>query len=551
MTPDDLNSTESDIVQSHSVFMLHLQTLCLDDSVAPLNLPRKTVVGSVTAFGIAHGVADAGSFLITPPEKFSTLAPALRNRLWRIWQYLEATGQEDVVVSWPEMFRFLRENQLLSKTLPTKPIDVPVDIPTSSSEEANEPMKTNASFGKEFVTQTDWSQPIQYPLSRRILLLLLSVCTTTVYFHGMASQSVPFFSDDLMNGNSTGHYGSMTSTEKLKKSHMECLEALCEVSETINFECEVNPAGTSAHMIQPQEPDFMYDVPIPKACQKVFELAIGKETYNDFINSVHTSLNVVTFSLVHFLDTNGWTKKYSEEVQKGAIVQVVPDQCALRYMRNHRGDQLKQGTIDFKTTWLAPFGSSKPGEIVNFNASNLMCYKNLEGRIDTQYWSEMYNNLLDNRSRWLGVAVFCCAAMFETGRAIFYMIRLLPLTFCLVYRPGAGDDIKFGTVWKIVVSLFSIVQLYIDNQHLLVCLLAGASMMLYQNTKAAIELGFLYALSLLEGWAPMQMVSSALLPLDSLLGYFIPSSGLVWKLAMVYMVYMTIEMPKRRKTSYR
>lgn len=402
-------------------------------------------------------------------------------------------------------------------------------------------------------TQTDWSQNIYSPGLRSILLLVLVVANESWFSYTHFVQTLPLFQSE-----------SKITNEEWRSSHHACMQAICQISRQISFDCKVDEAGDAAHMTildgNGQEPlPFASEISIPQECFQAVELAAGRAGFELLDSQAKASFQVETINLLHYYEKPELLDEQSGK--KKAIFQLLPGQCAV-------WDILQQGWYEFfgdgngdppPPIPLIDFSAVEPNQVVHVDTSDFICFEREKFHDDGSFmfWSKLYAMALEYRyqASWLILVAF--SASLEFMHAVSAMIRLLPLTLCIVglsSDDGQGDRfiIVFRQAWKVWRSLFllCIVALTVsDSEHIyLVCALAAISM-LYNNSKAAMEWGFLHLLAylptdLLESFPLYEMIYDAI---DDMLDIFVPTHHVVWKLAVFYMIYSSFPQLSKRK----
>lgn len=385
---------------------------------------------------------------------------------------------------------------------------------------------------RELCTQTDWSQRIHYPGYRAILLLFIVTLNKTWINYKFLCEKVPLFYTDER----------MLTTAQWKESKLACLDALCDISDTIHFDCKVHETGDSAHMLAldestPQELPFESEIPIPSECVELATLMIGSE------NIQSEMFETDTINLFYY-DQNQLQPQQHDDKKK-AIFQLLPGQCSIWtiFQQNwYQWADHAEGNppppfpaIDYK--------SVAPGQVVHIKASHLLCYKSHVYQQHKDFWRNSYEVFMEFRWHIACCIAFavCCAVV---GMISFgTMIHVVPLTFCLV-RMIADDERggnRFWRVWKVLFGLcilnFAIRE---SDQTYFVCILAGGSMLFYNNSKAAMELSFLHILVYAPEWEyiPVEIhwLPGSILKIMGAL--FLPGPGLLWKCVTAYMIYM-------------
>jgi hypothetical protein len=423
----------------------------------------------------------------------------------------------------------------------------------NSRDNANRKEAPSPSFLCELCTQTDWSKGIRYPGYRAILLLLIVALNETWVSYTSFCQTVPFFSSSLPknDGNPEALSSSMTTAE-WRRSHQACLDAICDISDKIQFDCRVDETGDTAHMLILDADDdsaqlpFESEIPIPKECIDASNLILGTRNLaelKEFIQSHMFEAEIINF--FHYYQNPGLIEDDGDK--KKAVFQLLPGQCSIWEI--------------FQQSWytqrsppppvpLINFADVQPGQVVHVEASDFVCYKRYMEEKDMEFWTNFYELLLEYRWHLSCCVLFVISLAVEGMSAMAAMVRLLPLTLFLVRVSFSADDPRGGNkfmtvvrefwrIWKVLLGLCAITFAVSESDQIyVVCALAGGSILMYNNSKAAMEWGFLHILSYIPESENLPVVDVVIEPIDNLIDLFLPVPGLLWKFVAAYMIYM-------------
>jgi hypothetical protein len=416
----------------------------------------------------------------------------------------------------------------------------------------------------ELCTQTDWSKGIRYPGYRAILLLLIVALNETWVSYTSFCQTVPFFSSSLPKNDGTPEALSSSSmamtmtTAEWRRSHQACLDAICDISDKIQFDCKVDETGQAAHMLildadaddESAQLQFESEIPIPKECIDATNLILGTTNMNELKEFIQSHLfEAETINFFHYYQNPGLMEDDSEK--KKAVFQLLPGQCSIWEIFQQSWYEWFEDTPGRPPppVSLINFAAVQPGQVVHVEASDFLCYKRYVEEKDMEFWINFYELLLKYRWHLSCCVLFVISLALEGMSAMAAMVRLLPLTGFFVTINTADDHRggnKFITVlgqvwriWKVLLSLCAITFAVSESDQIyVVCALAAGSMVLYNNSKAAMEWGFLHILSYIPESEHLPVVDMVIKPIVDLIDLFLPVPGLLWKFVAAYMIYM-------------
>eukprot|EP00980_Cylindrotheca_fusiformis_P021913 scaffold8747_cov96-Cylindrotheca_fusiformis.AAC.8 len=308
------------------------------------------------------------------------------------------------------------------------------------------------------------------------------------------------------------------TTDEWISLQQACLDAICDVSDRIQFDCKVDETGRSAYMLYLEEESakvtFDPEIPIPNECIEATTQMAGPEELKKMQEVFRTG----AVDFFHFSQNPEDMHMHGRK----SIFQLLPGQCSVLEI--------------FQQTWYQWYGNThgsppppiplinfravQPGQVVHVEASDFLCYKRGFAEQDRQLLSRWYETVLDNRWHLAFACMLVANFVFESLATFSIMIELVPFTLCLVAISSDDDEggnrirtvlRQFWRIWKVLVGL-CIVNMTVGetDQVYLICGLAAASMLFYNNSKAAMEWGFLHILAYVPHWESEAMVMTFL-----------------------------------------
>jgi hypothetical protein len=318
----------------------------------------------------------------------------------------------------------------------------------------------------------------------------------------------------------------------------------------------VDETGDTAHMVILDAADdesaqlpFESEIPIPKECIDASNLILGTRNLNELKEFIQSHMfEAETINFFHYYQNPGLIE--DDDAKKKAVFQLLPGQCSIWEIFQQSwyewyGDT--QGDPPHAVP-LINFEAVQPGQVVHVEASDFVCYKRYVEEKDMEFWTNFYELLLEYRWHLSCCVLFVISLALEGMSAVAAMVRLLPLTLFLVSisaddRRGGKKFMtvlrQFWRIWKVLLGLCAITFAVSESDQIyVVCALAAGSILLYNNSKAAMEWGFLHILSYIPESENLSVVDVVIEPIDDLIDLFLPVPGLLWKFFAAYMIYM-------------
>jgi hypothetical protein len=397
----------------------------------------------------------------------------------------------------------------------------------------------NIFFG--ICTQTDWNLPIHNPVLRSLLLLLLIAVNSAWVEYARLTQSLQFF-----------QVQNEITNDSWQRSHVACLDAICRVSQEVHFDCKVDETGETAHMTildeqTPTQLPFAPEIAVPQECIDAVELVLGEESYEYLYSFIKTKFQFEAINLFHYYENPEIVDEQDGEKKK-AIFQLLPGQCAFRDILQQSwhsiyGDDSGDPPPPLP---LIDFSKTKPKQIVHVETNEMICFRErFQDGQSFSFWFKVYKTVVEYRHFLCWASLFTYAIAAELVQAVTRMVRLLPLTICIVGLSSDNDrGNRFLTFWKVLRSLSCLCFVAMaasDSDHAyLICILAAGSIFIYDNSKAAMEWMFLHLLSYLlspeSGYFESMPFYELTHHAHELLDTFVPVHH---KFAVIYMIYMT------------
>lgn len=434
--------------------------------------------------------------------------------------------------------------------------------------------KTTPGILQEVCTQSDWSLRLSRPGLGALVLIWMVIVTETWVNFALICETIPFFHAPLPKDWTEQSINPARLTpQEWRRSHQACLRAICKIADEVQFDCQVDETGESAHMLMIDDPEahpitFQSEIEFPRDCHHTLDLMLGSETVTSLGDYLKTQwFQAETIDLIHLYekptDTEG--QESSSKSKKKALFQILPGQCAVweifqqswyEWYDDAQGDPPPPISL---VNW----DEVQPGQVVRIRAWDYLCYEHYIPKEDLNYWIKAYEKALEYRWYLSLAAAFVASTLMEFLAMFGAMMRFLPVAICfwkfsvLTQEDEEVEEYKMlrtmievWRIWMHLVGIHAMGTVILGSEQVYaICLLATASMLLYGNTKASMEWIFLHILSYGVEYFDADTFSSfggkdlnynlLMRSIDDALDIFVPAPGLCFKAIMLYMMYMS------------
>ena len=423
---------------------------------------------------------------------------------------------------------------------------------------ANDQRETELDRWRDLVTQVDWGGQVMQeswyghrnPCRRLALWVHLSafVGCLTLTFHAFSRWPI------------LHPYLTPNELKDIKDSHSACFDSICQAVELITFTCEMTQ---DSQVVIVDDPLPAGRVELPQECHRAIEKTFGKDAEHELLASARNADDDTTtrrqLDLLHFGNV-------TEDVKNIPIFQIRPDECLAyeRLLEHLVLDDMFWGptTLSFMVDLVDTFKMS-PGDRQTVHLRTYVCPHSMSRLMKEEVLpqsKQVYKVFMKwRRTSTVALLYFCHMVYYSVNSATNMFFLLIPACVLWCFLPKGELRGHRITLFHTLTTLLVLTALTEEGTaSRLETIRTGilvASALSFDNSKAAVEWGFLYFLSFMEvdriDWS---IPNDWLLSLDTshkviqwvsmIIPVLIPGDGL-WKLVSLYVLCMSF--PRREK----
>jgi hypothetical protein len=422
--------------------------------------------------------------------------------------------------------------------------------------EANDRRETELDRWRDLVTQVDWGSQVmqeswyghRHPCRRLALWVHLSafVGCLTLTFHAFSSWPI------------LHPYLTPNELKVIQDSHAACFDSLCRAVESITFTCEMMP---DSQVVILDDPLPAGRIELPQECHRAIEITFGKDSEHELLASARNAESDPStrkqLDLLHFGNV-------TEDVTNIPIFQIQPEEClAYERLLEHLvlGDMFwGPTTLSFMIDLVDTF-KMNPGDRQTVHLRTYVCPQSMSQHMKKEIIpqsKQVYKSFMKwRRTSTVALLYFCHMVYYSVNSATNMFFLLIPASVLWCFLPKAEIRGQRITLFHTLTTLLLLTALTEEGTaSRLETIRTGiliASALSFDNSKAAVEWGFLYFLSFMEvdriEWGVPNDWLVALGPsfqviqwASTIFPVLIPGDGL-WKLVSLYVLYMAF--PRR------